>query len=597
MKNLSVMVLLFLFFPLVSSTVIIEDDFDSVYNVGDLIKVNFSVQRSIEVSDFVEVLLDCGDEEFTLKKDYILVEPDVRREFSFESPLGIEGNCRLKVVFLNEEVSSEEFEVSDNLIIDYTMNDKFFYPNETLIINGTVEKESGEDYSGVLNFIIEGLDEKSVEVISGNFNLNYVFSSNSLPKEYRLEFLVEERNFVDEVLNEGRRIDFVEIKRKATYLEIESVESFQPSYNFSFNISLLDQAREKIENKSVVVKLKNPLGDVIFQGSFSELEEIDYLFSSESMKGGWNLHAYYGNLVTVKPIYIEENMEIDTYVSGNILKFENVGNVVYDGIVEVDLGNSTFEDKLYVNVSVPVGSVYDYPLYYEGEYNLTLDGESLGLVHLTGYAIAGDIELTWRSYVLFLGVLIFLFLVWFFVFKKKVFRKFGKEIISEKKDFAKEVIIPSRKILVKEAEEEKISPVNKKTYALFFESSENVENFSGIIENYGYKMNKVDDKIAYTIFYEKEGVNSESKLYNLARAIKRFSKVRGEKVSIVINRGEFEGKLSLLKKFALLNRSLLKYAEGKILMTRKFYDLLKLTEEKKDEVVEVMDRELKVCLV
>jgi hypothetical protein len=590
---------LVLFFPLVSSTIIVENGFDEVYSVGDLINVSFSIERSIEVRDFVEVILDCGSDEFTLKKDYVLVEPDIKRVFSFESPLSIEGDCRIKVLFVNEEVTSEEFEVSDYIYVDYSLNDKFFYPLENLTINGTVKKANGENYFGAVNLKIEGLEEKTAEVIDGKFNFGYIFPKKTIPKEYNLEISVVERNFLDEVLNEGVKRSSIEVRPKATYLEVDAEEVVVPASEFNFSVVVLDQMENFLPNESVVVKLKNPLGDVIFQGSYISRENISYKFSSDSLKGGWNLYSYSGNLVEVHPVYVDENMELKQYISLNVLKFENVGNVPYEGVIEVTVDNTSFGDKLYLNVSIPVGETYEYPLYYVGSYNLTLNGEKFSGVHLTGHAISDNFDLDWKAYAVFLGVLLFLFFVWFFVFKKKIFRKLEKEEVHNRQDFAKEVAVipPTKKIKVREVPEEEVGPVNKKTYALFFESSEKADIFSSIIENYGYKMNKVSENVAYTIFYEKEGVNSELKLYNLAKAIKRFALVRGGKVSIVINRGQFEGKLSLLKKFALLNRSLLKYVEGKILMTQKFYDLLGINDPKQNEVIEVMDRKLKVCLV
>jgi len=55
--------------------------------------------------------------------------------------------------------------------------------------------------------------------------------------------------------------------------------------------------------------------------------------------------------------------------------------------------------------------------------------------------------------------------------------------------------------------------------------------------------------------------------------------------------------LTLLKKFALLNRKLLKYSSGKILVTSKFFDSLKIGIEKEKKIVEVEGRKLEICLI
>ena len=106
MKNWGWILLLLFVMPLVSATIVIDDDFDNLYNVGDLVEVNFSVLKDYDVSGFVEVLLDCDDETFVLKKDYVSVEEDKKKYIYLESPLAIEGDCRIEVSFLSENERS-----------------------------------------------------------------------------------------------------------------------------------------------------------------------------------------------------------------------------------------------------------------------------------------------------------------------------------------------------------------------------------------------------------------------------------------------------------------------------------------------------------
>lgn len=606
MKNLGWILLVFLALPLISSTLIIEDDFEDIYSIGDLVEINFSIERAMSVSGFVEVFLQCKNDEFILKKEYVFVEGGKRKNFYFESPLNIDGDCWIKAVFLNEEERSSSFDVSDFLNIGYTLNDKFFLPEDLIKINGTVEKANGEVYNGILKVSLEELDEMSVEVLEGEFYFEYKIKFDAIPKEYFLKLEVEERDVWDKILNSGKRIEKIEIRPKATSIVINSTEEFNPPYEFSFQVFLYDQVGEKIENGTVVIKLKNPLGDVVYQGEFLVGEKNYYNFSGDSMKGGWTLSAYYEGLKFSKSIYVDENKELFNYVEGNVFVFENVGNVLYEGLVKYSLNNGTFEKEDYLNVSIPVGEKYEYFAYYPGSYNLSIEGKDYGFVHLTGYAVGDGAGIDGKTYFVLGGILLFLFLVWFFVFKKKVFRKMEEKEESKIEhlnqvehlgNIKEPEEIKTRKVIVKEGEINEPENVNQKTYILFLESSANVTMFSSIIESYGYKMNQVENNLAYTFFNEKEGVNSEVKLYNLARAIKRFSDLKEVKTSIVINRGQFEKKISMLKKFALLNRSLLKYSKGHILMTKKFYNSLKIDVPKHEEVVEVLDRRMEIYLI
>ena len=392
----------------------------------------------------------------------------------------------------------------------------------------------------------------------------------------------------------------------------------------------MDQIDRPFENETIVVKLTNPLGDIVYQEEILGGKNGSYEFEGDAMKGGWLLKAYYSNLLKVKPIYVDANEEIESAIVGNVLYFENVGNVPYEGVIDFILDNGSFEKIVYVNISVDVGETYEHPVYYIGEYNVTINGEYLGEYQLTGepgksgitgYFIFDNYEFTNASYFFLGGVLVFLFLVWFFVFKKKVFRKMGKSKVSvvgagdwelgdrksEGRKLGKgemdlktkaqgEEKVQNNKLVVKEKNEENKTVV-RKNYILFLESNVGISSFESIIEKYGFKLNKVEENLGYVLFFNSKEKNPDLKLYNLSKAIMRFSGVKKAKTSIVINRGLFENKLTLLKKFALLNRKLLNFCEGKILMTKKFFESLDIGVQKETKKVEVMGRNLEVCLV
>jgi hypothetical protein len=302
-------------------------------------------------------------------------------------------------------------------------------------------------------------------------------------------------------------------------------------------------------------------------------------------------------------------MDAKVYFEGNKLYFENIGNVDYVKMVEYILDNGSSNNiSDYLDISVPVGEKKDYLFYNEGIYNITIDGEYLGEYQLTGepktsgitgYSIFGNYEFSNKSYFVLGGVLIFLFLVWFFVFKKKVFKKLYDKNKGVEENMS---MIPSsknqgKKLVVKDEKGEEKKPVVRKNYILFIESNVSMDNFESIIEKYGFKLNRVDSNLGYVISFNLKESNPDLKFYNLAKAIMRFSEVKKAKTSIVINRGMFENKLSLLKKFALLNRKLLKYSEGKILVTSKFFDSLNIGIENEKKVVEIEGRKLEVCLI
>ena len=293
----------------------------------------------------------------------------------------------------------------------------------------------------------------------------------------------------------------------------------------------------------------------------------------------------FDGLIGVKPIYVTENKKLKTSISQNSIIFENIGNVDYDGIVSFSLNNGSFNETFYLNVSIDVGEEYVHNLGYSGDYNLTLDGKDFGPVHLTGYSILGNKPLEKEDYFFFAGILLFLVAVLFFTFRKKRCKEKNKK----QKEIKKISQIPNKNLNKKNFQ--KNIPI-KSYYILFLESEISNSKYRMIIEKYGFKLNSLSENLGYVLISNPSFSNPELKLYNLAKGIQKFSEIKSSKVSIVLNKGRFESKMSLLKKFALLTRKLLNYSDGKIAMTKKYFLSLGISSPKEIKKVNFMQRDL-----
>jgi hypothetical protein len=480
------------------------------------------------------------------------------------------------------------------------------------------------------------MTEKSFEVNDGDFNFSYEVKGNFIPGEYSLVLSVEEKESDGDILNSGSVSDSIFVKAKATSVIVESAESVKPELNVSFVAKVLDQVDAIMENETLVVKVLNSNGATVFQEEVVSNEEFYYNFESNFPRGGANVVVEYGSLDFVKPIYVEDNKKVSSEVYGNTLKFTNVGNIFYDGIVKFELDSDNFTEEIFVNLSLDIAEIYLHQLEYSGIYNISTGNSFFSGVYLTGAAILvndkgvdfGGLAIT----VAFVGLLVFGYVksrkktkddrV-----KRKAVKK-GARKSKVKKPVFEYTEIESDSLIVRQSDSQKVdlgtgnkvgsvkvrdekmmvrqsdSPTvrqsenpKKRVFMVFVRSESGISEYESIVGNFGFRLNKVDSKMGYVIFYQSNEISPEYKVYNLAKALKRFGDSCGDKLSVVLNRGVFEKKLSILKKFAIFNKAILDMFPGDMVVSNRIMAEIHVKVDKVEKVIEVLGRKIKVWVI
>lgn len=590
----------------VNAAIFIEDNFENKYNVGERVLLDFKVSSDSSVSDFLESYLRCDGDRVLVDKRYVFLDAE-SRNFDIEFPLREEGECQFEINFRNDKAVSEEFEISSEIEMKYFLNDKYFFPEEKISVSGNLTKFNGDYFSGVIDFKLGAFVDKSYNAKNGTFSFDYELSKNIVPGEYKFELEVSEYDSSGDLLNYGKVVDSVHVKSKPTFVEIVSPESVMPGTNESFNVRVLDQARNLMENESVVVKFVDSNSSVVFRREVESNDNISYSFPSDFIRGTSYINAYYGSIGDSLPVYVLENKEVSVGVKSNSIEFSNVGNVFYDGTVSYTLekGNETIEN--FVNVSLDVGESYLEKLEYNGEYNITSGDSFFGNVPITGAAVLVDDEGDFRWFSLFIVFLFFvlLFFGYCFVrkrlghkcfFSRKAENDYDKYVKSQKKS-EDNVNKESVKKMIVSANSNKEESPKVKVFMVFLKVNSKISDYESLFNNYGFKLNIVDSGMGYSLFYQGEEKTPELKVFNFGRAIKRFADSRGDSVSVVLNRGVFEKKVSILKKFALFNRELLNNFPAKFVVSSKIMDEINIRIGKVEKVVEIMGRKIRVFLI
>src|SRR3989339_639311 len=310
---LSILILILFFVPFGSAVIIFQNNF--------------------AMADYVEVSLGCSNQTFIVNKNYYEIGSNEKRYFFFEFPAPINGECVCNVKFGDEKETSNKFKISNEILINYNLNDKFFSSLDLVRINGSVIKENKQMFNGGILISIPGIIEKTVEVTNGSFYSEFLIPEKANPSKYNFSLSVEEKNILGKVINSGRKSEKIEVLSSPTSIQIISEELIVLPKNLTFQVNLINQVGNLIENETLVVKIFDINNNIVFEKEVKSSENLSYFFKSDSFKGGWKINSYYGKIFSSKPIYINENSEVLVLVIDNKIKIQNIGNVPYNGIV------------------------------------------------------------------------------------------------------------------------------------------------------------------------------------------------------------------------------------------------------------------------
>ena len=558
--------------------IIFENTLSGTYNIGDKIPLNFSIQRSNSCSDFIVVDLICNDHLIEVYRGYEEIQAGIKKYSSLDIPAIINGNCSISVSFCKETTNSNErFDITSDLFIDYSLNNKYLFPEDKLIINATIKRKQGTLINGIAALVINNITNKSLDIVNGNIYYEFFIDKYTFPKDYDLLLKAIEKNSEGNSINYGSISDSIKILSRPTFIDLVSNDSIKPSSTIIIRPRLLNQARFLVNNESVLLKIFDTENNLVYQGSVMSNQDLEYYFESNSSRGGWNVNAYYGNVFSSKRIYVEDNKQISVEVVNDSgytkLKISNLGNVLYEGIVPISATTISGSINLSINVSIPKDSIKIYPIQgLSGTYDLNVDNKTIKNVTFastpTGYAITPTkFHLSIFSYIASFMFIIFLVLA-YLTFKKNT--KYKKEIKKQTFD----------------------TNTEKRAYIAFIKFDKPFNDAESIIKTYNLSLTKSKDNYSFVLFNSYISKKPELTLMNLSKEIKKSANEKGVSCSIVINSDKYEGDVSL-RNLATITKEFMKFSNNDILVSAKVYNYLGVI-SKSPELFQVGEKQQKM---
>jgi len=393
MKKEWLILLFILFIPAVSAEILMSQP-DNTYNMKDSLDLQIILKPVVEVNDLLLVQLVCEEVAFDIYKNYFNLLTDEERvvdiNFLIDNSLGIEEekNCFIRASFGEESAESREFDITRKISIGTDLAKKIWDSGENLDISGTAIRMSGEGVEGFADILLEPAGvSSSVLVKEGSFNASLRIPE-SHSGEQILSIRVYEKNSKNEVTNEGSIEREIEIRQTLKEIRISfDSNSLIPREDLKYKAELIDQGGEVMEG-DVAITIFKPNGlafreEIKSSGLESELK-IDTNFSA----GYWKVEAVYGEISETKLFYVEERKDLMFSLINKTLIIANVGNVLFEGPVEVLIGS----DNEIMQIKLDIGESRKFKISApEGSYQvMAKEGNkevNFGAVSLTGKAV------------------------------------------------------------------------------------------------------------------------------------------------------------------------------------------------------------------
>ncbi|MEM3122204.1 MAG: hypothetical protein QXH60_02055 [Candidatus Pacearchaeota archaeon] len=390
MKKRVFFILVFLIFIIgtIEAEVFIVQQPKKIYMINEKLE---SVFGSDGTEGWLNVNLLCGNSSKTLLFDYLTKE---EKSKNINIPLtknflrDISGKCVMDFTFEGIRKQSLEFFISRELIIESVLNKKSFKPNETIFFTGVVSKPNGNKVSGFSEVSLSYNDLRTIVPVENNkFSGNISLLEDIPAGQYEVNIFSYEKDIDGGITNFGVYNFSVDVVQEPRILEIEIAEKVNPNQDVEFKAKIYDQSRENIEGKPVSFTLYDSNGNKVLNFFGSTFESQYYRLKKNSPPGYWNITSESEGLYSpVKSFYVTENIEAEFIIINDTLIIRNIGNVPYDRILEIKIGEHTEVKK----VNLSLGNSVEFQLSApEGTYEIKVND---GYQNMEGIAaLTGDV--------------------------------------------------------------------------------------------------------------------------------------------------------------------------------------------------------------
>jgi hypothetical protein len=439
-----------------SAQLIFNSQPNTLYNVGDVVELTTEIISTADVNEFFSINLVCSGIETPVYQQYILLSAGRQVSIPAQVPLildfinGTSGTCKLKAMLKDGNVISDysftdDFRVSDLVIVSASLSGKEFSPGEHVFISGSAVKENGENAHGVaeirVNYQNSSLYSGFGTVANGYFYFNFTLPQNAPAGQKLVSINVYETDSSSGKTNKGFTNFNLLVRQIPTTLDLvakDSLKEILPGRTYSVKGILYDQTGGKI-NSAVNFIVKKSNGEIMKQGETSTDKFLDIPVSYNDAPDTWNIFAESESLTASSGFDILKNEAVSVELINRTLLVTNTGNVPYNKPLTVKVDG----ESIAFDVSLGVDQSRKYVLTApKGDHSVEVSGSSgnlfSGSAFLTGNAVnireatEGVLSFIQNKWWWPVIVLVLAFATFFF-FRKSHKKRFLKKVNMDKK--------------------------------------------------------------------------------------------------------------------------------------------------------------------
>lgn len=383
-----------MFSSIVLAGISINEPLD-IYNLGDRLYVSANGVVGIESGNF-NIDLVCSNNTINLVKiparafsseenvydlPYKIINEEDLEIGDFSSIL---GTCQIIATIGETAVSTKSFLITDEVSVRASLDKGTYNPGEGITIKIDAIKANGDLLDGIVEITGATIFSKAIQ--EGLATNTFSMSETAEAGVYYLNVSAYDSG-KNGILNHGSAVISFSINQVPTSIVLSlSDNSIIPGNELKIGAEIFDQSGKTLQG-SVSGKLISPEGieeDIVFNtGEFFSKQ-----FETNATSGIWIVRAFFNEIGQEKEIEVKELQKIDLVIEDSILIIKNIGNTLYNKTVNVQIGNTTKE----IDLRMEIGETRKFNLAApQGEYEVIVgDGEAQisNQVMLTGKAIS-----------------------------------------------------------------------------------------------------------------------------------------------------------------------------------------------------------------